>query len=633
MDKLKEWAADGEKRAAVALALSGLAVLLSFLGWTQGVLPFDIAWVAILLCGVPIIRGAVAGLVTALDIRADVLVSIALVASVIIGETFAAAEIAFIMAVGALLEERTVRKARQGIEKLVRLQPRTARLVRDGAETVVPAAAVRLGDILRVLPGEAIAVDGVITAGQTAIDQSVMTGESLPVDKRPGDAVLSGAVNQFGAFEMRATKVGEDSSLQRMIRLVEAADANQAKIVRLTDRWATWIVAGALLAALGTWLFTGEIIRAVTILVVFCPCALVLATPTAVMAGIGNAARHGILVRSGEVLERLAQVKRIAFDKTGTLSHGKPSVVAVESAVPERTDEELLQLAAAAEQRSEHPLGRAIFHHAQQLEIGLPEPEEFTMLPGRGVRARIQGRTVLAGNPELLAGDGITLPPELRASAAQYLKRGCTVIFVAIDTAPAGLIALSDTLRDNARNIVDRLQAEHIRPVLLTGDNRQAASYLAQRIGISDVRSELLPEDKASFIASCQNAGDELVCMVGDGVNDALALKTAWVGVAMGGIGSDIAVEAADIALVNDDITRLPHLLRLARRTFHTIRTNIIVSLALNCGAIILAALGLLGPVAGALVHNAGSVAVILNSALLLKMKDSDAPPNVRAAA
>ncbi len=633
MDKLKEWAADEEKRAVLSLIVSGLAVVSSFGGWTRPILPFDIAWIAIVLSGLPIIKGALVGLITKWDVRADLLVSIALVASVIIGQTFAAAEIAFIMAIGALLEERTVRQARQGIEKLVRLKPQTARLVRDGVETIVPAETVRIGDILRVLPGEAIAVDGLIIAGQTAIDQSVMTGESLPVDKQAGDEVCSGAVNQFGAFEMRATKVGADSALQRMIRLVEAADANPARIVRLTDRWATWIVAIALLTALATWLGTGQILRAVTILVVFCPCALVLATPTAVMAGIGNAARHGILIRSGEVLERLAQVKRIAFDKTGTLSRGKPSVVAVEVRAPERTAAELLEIAAAAERRSEHPLGRAVFNHAQQLGIRPPEPEEFTMLPGRGVRARVQGRTVLAGNAELLAAAGIALPPELLAAASEYRRKGCTAIFVAVDAAAAGLIALSDTLRDDARGIVERLHAERIRPVLLTGDNRQAASYLAQRIGISDVRSELLPEDKASFIASCQNLQGELVCMVGDGVNDALALKTAWVGVAMGGSGSDIAVEAADIALVNDDIARLPYLLRLAKRTFHTIRTNILVSLALNGIAIILAALGWLGPVAGALVHNAGSVAVVLNSALLLQVKDDSQPKELRRAA
>ena len=312
----------GIKKDVTLLGLSGIAVLLSLFGVRP--FPFDMAWVAILLCGVPIILEAAIGLITAFDIKADVLVSLALIASVAIGEDFAAGEVAFIMQLGALLEEITVARARAGIEKLVHLTPQTARVLRDGRETVLPAEQVRVGDVLRVLPGETVPVDGVITAGQTSIDQAVMTGESLPVDKAPGDEVSSGTVNQFGAFEMRASKVGEDSSIQRMIRLVQSADAGKAKIVGLADRWATWIVVIALSAAAITWLVTTEIIRAVTILVVFCPCALVLATPTAIMAAIGNATRHGFLVREGDALERLSRVKRVAFDKTGTLTYGAP---------------------------------------------------------------------------------------------------------------------------------------------------------------------------------------------------------------------------------------------------------------------------------------------------------------------
>ena len=319
---------DDQKRTIVFLGLSFISLVVSF--FRIGNFLFDAAWLAIVLCGIPIIKGALEGLISEFDIKADVLVSIALVASVIIGEVFAAGEVAFIMQLGAFLEERTVAKARAGIEKLVHLSPATARIVRDGEELIVPAQQVAIGDILRVLAGETIAVDGMITDGLTSIDQSVMTGEALPVDKKAGDEVLSGTVNQLGTFDMAATKVGEDSSLQRMIRLVESADAKKAKIVGIADRWATWIVVIALVAAGLTWYFTGEIIRAVTILVVFCPCALVLATPTAIMAGIGNATKYGILIRQGDALERLAQVQRIAFDKTGTLTYGKPSVVFVE---------------------------------------------------------------------------------------------------------------------------------------------------------------------------------------------------------------------------------------------------------------------------------------------------------------
>ena len=350
-----EWG--GLKKDIFCLSVSAVALIISIFGLVP--LPFDAAWAAIVLCGIPIILEAVVGLVTAFDIKADVLVSLALIASVATGETFAAGEVAFIMQLGALLEDLTVARARSGIERLVRLTPRTARLLTAEGERVVGAEEVREGDILRVLPGETIPVDGVVTAGETSVDQSVMTGESLPVDKSAGDEVSSGTVNRFGSFDMRATRVGEDSSIQRMVRLVQSADAGKAKIVGLADRWATWIVVIALSAAAVTWLVTSEVIRAVTILVVFCPCALVLATPTAIMAAIGNATKHGFLVREGDALERLAGVKFFAFDKTGTLTTGRLHIAGVE-ALGGAGPEELLALAAGAEARSEHPLGRAI---------------------------------------------------------------------------------------------------------------------------------------------------------------------------------------------------------------------------------------------------------------------------------
>ena len=344
LERVLEWG--GIKRDIVFLAISGAALAASIAGVPP--LPFDAAWVAIILCGVPIVLEAVIGLVTAFDIKADVLVSLALVASVLIGEDFAAGEVAFIMQLGGLLEELTVAKARAGIEKLVRLTPRTARRITPRGEETIEAQAVQVGDMLRVLPGETIPVDGVITGGHTSVDQAVMTGESLPVDKSEGDEVASGTVNQFGAFDMRATRVGEDSSIQRMVRLVQSADAGKAKIVGLADRWATWIVITALSSAALTWLVTGEILRAVTILVVFCPCALVLATPTAIMAAIGNATKHGFLVREGDALERLADVSKIAFDKTGTLTYGTPEVEAVCSVLPQWPRPALYALAAGA---------------------------------------------------------------------------------------------------------------------------------------------------------------------------------------------------------------------------------------------------------------------------------------------
>ena len=607
----------GVKKDVALLVLSGAALALSLAG-----VPFvtDWAWVAILLCGVPIVLEAFIGLVTEFDIKADVLVSLALIASVCIGEYFAAGEVAFIMQLGGLLEELTVARARAGIEKLVHLTPQTARVLTPEGEKVLPAEQVRVGDKLRVLPGETVPVDGVILSGQTSIDQAVMTGESLPVDKGPGDPVSSGTVNQFGAFEMAAEKVGEDSSIQRMIRLVQSADAGKAKIVGLADRWATWIVVIALSAAALTWLITAEIIRAVTILVVFCPCSLVLATPTAIMAAIGNATKHGFLVREGDALERLAKVTVVTFDKTGTLTYGTPEVTGVHSAGV-LSEDRLFALAAGAEQFSEHPLGRSVVRcWKDRRENNLPQAENFRMLPARGVEALVEGRQVLAGNRALLEEQGVPLGDS--GDAQGYLDQGAMVIYLAVDGTFAGFLALADTLRQDSAAMVASLHRLGVTPVLLTGDREAAAKAIAGELGIRQVYGECLPQEKLDRIGAFQEKG-QLVCMMGDGVNDAPALKKAHVGIAMGGVGSDIAVDAADIALVDDEVKELPHLIALSRRMMRTIKVNLTFSMALNFVAIVLAMTGILNPVVGALVHNAGSVLVIVNSALLLRFRAS----------
>lgn len=607
----------GIKKDITLLVISGIGLIISLFHLVP--LPFNAAWLAVILCGIPIILEAIIGLVTAFDIKADVLVSLALIASICIGEDFAAGEVAFIMQLGALLEDLTVAKARAGIEKLVHLTPQTARVVLDGAEKIVPAERVKVGDLLRVLPGETVPVDGIILSGRTSINQAVMTGESLPVDKTAGDEVSSGTVNQFGAFEMKATKVGEDSSIQRMIKLVQSADAGKAKIVGLADRWATWIVVIALSAAALTWLVSGEIIRAVTILVVFCPCALVLATPTAIMAAIGNATKHGFLVREGDALERLAKVSYITFDKTGTLTYGIPKVIAVET-VSAYSNEDIFSLTAAAEQFSEHPLGRAVVRSYG----GKPQSaEDFKMFPGEGVTALVAGKQVKAGNLKFMSGNEQKLSAPSAADAAKrYLDEGSTVIYVAVDDCLAGYIVLSDTVRKESRQMMEELSEIGIQPVLLTGDNGNAAASIAKQLHVEKVHAECLPEDKLKWIAFYQeNSG--AVCMIGDGVNDAPALKAADVGIAMGGAGSDIAVDAADIALVDDEVKELPHLLALSKRMMTTIKRNLAFSMTLNFLAIGLAITGILNPVIGALVHNAGSVVVIVNSALLLKWKKS----------
>ena len=614
LEKLME--TGGIRKDIILLAISGVSIICSLLN--VQLFPFDLAWFAVILCGLPIILEAIIGLVTAFDMKADVLVSLALIASLCIGETFAAGEVAFIMQLGALLEELTVAKARAGIEKLVHLTPQTARVFQMDKEVIVPAEQVRIGDKIRVLPGETIPVDGIILSGQTSINQAVMTGESLPVDKTVGDEISSGTVNQFGTFEMEATRVGEDSSIQRMIRLVQSADAGKAKIVGIADRWATWIVIIALSAAVITWLITGQIIRAVTILVVFCPCALVLATPTAIMAAIGNATKHGFLVRQGDALERLASTKIIAFDKTGTLTYGTPRVIAVQSVTDVLTTKELYQMVASAEQFSEHPLGKAIVNCFKKEKTDFAEVDHFQMIPGRGVCADIEGKKVLAGNPELLKADRVEIP--VLEDMKDYIRQGCTIIYVSVNNIFTGFLALSDTVRRESENMIDELSKLGICPVLLTGDHENAANTIASLLHIKDIKANCMPENKLEYIEKYQKNGMP-VCMIGDGVNDAPALKKADVGIAMGGVGSDIAVDAADIALVDDEVKELPHLVALSKHMMVTIKLNMAFSMALNFVAITLAILGILNPVVGALVHNAGSVFVIINSAFLLKWK------------
>ncbi|MDU7441974.1 MAG: cation-translocating P-type ATPase, partial [Clostridium sp.] len=424
----------------------------------------------------------------------------------------------------------------------------------------------KVNDVLRVLPGETIPLDGVIISGQTSVNQAVMTGESLPVDKTLGDDVSSGTVNQFGVFEMRVTKAEEDSSIQRMIRLVQSADAGKAKIVGLADRWATWIVVIALVSALLTWIISGEIIRAVTILVVFCPCALVLATPTAIMAALGNATKHGFLVREGDALERLASVSKIAFDKTGTLTYGTPRVLGVKSNYSNINENDLYYYAACAESLSEHPLGKAVVKSYKEKFNNLNSiAEDFYMIPGSGIKASIDGKKILAGNALLMKEDCVIIPKEATEQADKYLREGCTIIYIAVDGVLSGFLALSDTIRKESEGMINKLFNIQVHPVLLTGDNESAAGSISNMLNIKELYANCLPEDKLNWINKYQE-NEFKVCMIGDGINDAPALKKADVGIAMGGVGSDIAVDAADIVLVDDDIKELPHLLALSKR-------------------------------------------------------------------
>ena len=617
---INRWLENEPKEMLVCAVTSAIALVLSITGILKDVLPFDIAWAAIFLCGIPILVGAFKGVVFEHDIKADLLVSLALIASAATGDFFAAGEVALIMQIGSLLEDYTSGKAREGIEKLIGMTPRTARVIRDGTAAEIPAEEVQAGDVLSVLAGETIPVDGTILEGETSIDQSVMTGESIPVDKKAGDKVSSGTINQFSTFTMRADAVSTDSSLQRMVRLAQEAEENKAPIVTAADRWATWLVVIALSCAVLTWIITGEFMRAVTVLVVFCPCAFILATPTAVLAGIGNAAKYGVIVRSGDALERLSRIRRIAFDKTGTLTYGRPQVTAAVSTSEAFSDEEVLRIAALTEQKSEHLLGKAIRTAYEKAGGKAEEAKDFRVLAGQGVSAVVDGKMILAGKADFMHAQGIDVSAA-EDPCRKELDKGATIVYLAADSTLAGFIALRDTVREDAKETLDKLKAVGITPMLLTGDNEQAAKTIAANVGIADIRANLLPEEKMDIIKKL-SGGKEPVCMVGDGVNDALALTSADAGIAMGGIGSDIAIESADAVLVSDEIKRLPYLFGLMQKVMKKVQVNIIASLIINLTAVVLSAAGILNPVTGALWHNCGSVFVVVNAALLLKEKD-----------
>lgn len=604
--------------------VSGVTLVVSLiLSATGKAVPVDPAWAAVIISGIPLLYLAIWRIVYnpgISKISSALLISIAMIAALAIGDLFAAGEVAFIMAIGAILEDKTTERAKKGLKNLINLAPQQGRRIRDGQEEMIPANKIQMGDVLRVLPGETIPVDGEIVSGETSVDQSIMTGESLPVDKEAGDSVFCGTMNRFGAIDIRATKVGEDSSLQKLIRMVQEAENKQAPMQRIADKWASWLVPVVLLIAVAAYIGTGNIVTAVTVLVVFCPCALILATPTAIIAAIGQATKHGVIIKSGEALEKMGKVDTIAFDKTGTLTFGALEVSDIVPFAPALDENALLSMTASAEARSEHPLGKAITAYAKKQGLTLRESAGFKMEAGKGIFVQVGGQNLLCGSEKFLTENGVELSPLVKDTLSRLREQGKATVLTACGGKCAGVIALSDVLRPEARDMVSKLTAEGVETVLLTGDSAKTANYFAGQVGITSVRAELLPEEKVSNIVKLQQAGNT-VCMIGDGVNDAPALKTASVGVAMGSMGSDIAVDAADIALMSDDISKIPYLKRLSNATIRTIKFSISLSLCINIVAVALSLMEVLTPTTGALVHNAGSCLVVLIAALLYDRK------------
>ena len=592
-----------EKIDITLIAISAVSLITSFILSLEYV-----SWIAVILCGLPIFKECGEGLITEFDIKADLLVSLAIIASLMIGEVFAAGEIATIMAIGGFLEEYTVSKAQGRIEELIKMTPQVATRIENGIEEKIPVEKVEIGDILKVLPGESIPTDGVIVKGETSINQSTLTGESLPVDKKENDEVFSGTINLYGSFTMKTTKISQESSFQKLIKLVESSEPENSRIVRAADKWATMIVVIAFTLAVLTYLATFEITRSVTILVVFCPCALVLATPTAIMAAIGNLTKYGILVKDGESLEELAKVDELVFDKTGTLTNGTPEVVKIISDNPR----EMMHLLVSLESKSEHPLAKSIVKYCNSEDVS--EVTDFKMHIGKGVSGTINGSKIIAGNKKLLKSENINLKTDNEP------QNGEIQIFVAKDGEILGNVELADILRKNSKRTITKLKGLRIKTTMLTGDNEKTAQHIAKQVKVRNVISNCLPEDKTEYIKREQTLKHR-VAMIGDGINDAPSLKKANVGIAMGDIGSDVSVEAADIALVNDNIEDIPHLIGIARKTIRIIHIGIGFALALNILAMALAILGILNPIEGALIHNIGSVIVIIYSSTLVRYK------------
>ena len=575
--------------------------------------------------GAKIAAGAGRGLL-ARELNVDELVTIAIVAAVILGEYLSAGLVAFMMLFGKVLEDFTAERAELALAGLGALLPATARRKSgQDAEEEVPLSALRKGDIIVIRPGERIPIDGVVTAGQAAVDQAALTGEPVPQPRGPGDEVLAGSLAHQGALDVRTTRVGAATAIGRIRQLVAAAEEERAPVVRRADYYAKFFTPVVLALAASVLLITRDWLPAVTVLVVACPCALVLATPTAVIAGVVNAARHGLLIKSGARLEAAGRITAVAFDKTGTLTRGRPTVVRTitrgeHAGAP--GERELLALAAAVERRSEHPLARAILAAAGAVGVEdqlSADPGSFRAKPGRGAEATVGGQHVVVGSLAWIIDLGITGTAADESAWDKLLEQGYTVLCIGIDGRLAGTLAAADTPRDEAAAMIATLRDAGISTIkLLTGDSLATAQALGQQVGIppEDVQAGLLPEDKVTAIKSLQARG-EVVAMIGDGVNDAPALATADVAIAVGVGGTDVALEVSDVALLTEDLSQIASALTLSRHTLSTIRQNLGLALVWNVAALAAAALSFVGPVAGALIHNIGSVAVVVNAARL----------------
>jgi Cd2+/Zn2+-exporting ATPase len=608
-----------EKRSFIFLSLSGVTLGLSWIfGWIGlgPPLPTTFAIASLLIGGYPIVKSAIKTLLIP-DLNVDTLVSIAAVSAIGVGAYREAATVIFIMLLGEFLEGVTVGKARKAIASLIQLAPKMAWVKREGEEVQVPIEEVTPKEVVIVKPGERIPVDGKIITGCGSINQSILTGESIPIDKGIGDRVFCGTINESGSCEIEATQVAEDTKLAQIKRLILEAQAKKSPTQRVMDRFTRYFIPAILLIAFLTFLITGEIIRAITILIVACPCALVLGTPTAVVAAIGNAARQGILIKGGAYLEQMGRLKTLLMDKTGTLTEGRPKVIETNS-LDGLGEKEVLYWAAIAEKRSEHPLARAIMEKAEEMGLTIPHPVSFENFRGRGVKAEWDAKTIIVGSSEMVKSAGIEIQASVRDLLKSKESEGMTSLLVALDGRPVGIISIADTLRAKAKSAIDQIKREGVSEIwMLTGDSEQVANRIGRELGIG-YEAKLLPEEKVLSVKEWKRKG-RVVAMIGDGVNDAPALAASDIGIAMGAVGTDVVIETADIALMTDELEKIPTVIRLSRKALRVIKENLLFAIVFNTIMVLLSAQGWVTMILGAVMHQASSLLVILNSMRLLR--------------
>ena len=609
-----------EMRPFIFMATSGMTLALSWiLGWMKfgpSTLPTGFAIASLVLGGYPIVKSAIKALLIP-DLNVDTLVSVAAISATVVQAYQEAATVIFIMLLGEFLEHLTVGKTRKAIASLIQLSPKTAWVRQGDKEVQVPIEEVKTKEVVIVKPGERVPVDGKIISGCSSINQSTLTGESIPVEKGVGDRVYCGTINESGSCEIETTQVAEDTKLAQIKRLILEAQAEKSPTQRVMDRFARYFIPAILLIALVTFLITGDPVRAITILIVACPCALVLGTPTAVVAAIGNAARQGILIKGGAYLEQMGRLKTLLMDKTGTLTHGRPKVVEIK-ALDGMDEKEVLYWAAIAEKRSEHPLARAITEKAEELGLHIPHPESFENFRGKGVKVQWNAKTIIVGSSEMMKSEGVEIPESAKGLSESKQSEGMTSLLVTLDRRLLGIISIADTLREGAKDAIDKIREQGVSEIwMLTGDSHQVADHIGKELGIR-YEAKLLPEEKVLRVKEWKKQG-QVVAMVGDGVNDAPALAAADVGIAMGAVGTDVAIETADIALMTDELEKIPTAIRLSRKALRVIKENLVFAIVFNTVLVVLSAQGWVSMILGAVMHQASSLLVILSSMRLLR--------------